>query len=225
MGVRAEVLELAILGELEEPIHGYELRRRLSEAIGPLRRLSFGSLYPALHRLEAAGYVASHEAPAARGARRLITYTITSAGRDHRASELERVEVDDDSFAVAMGLMAKATPAIQLRLLKARRARVLDRRETRTARTTHHDRAADPWLSARAELESENDDLEITWLDRAIAMVQPPTTAGAASSAAHPGPTELRDATLPTEDARGRAPRSTRSTKRVHSRKTEKDNS
>jgi DNA-binding PadR family transcriptional regulator len=47
------VLELAILGLLkEQDLHGYELKKRLTEALGPWSSVSFGSLYPALSRLE-----------------------------------------------------------------------------------------------------------------------------------------------------------------------------
>ena len=50
------MLELAILGVLkEQPLHGYELKKRLAEALGPLSSVSFGSLYPALKRLQTAG--------------------------------------------------------------------------------------------------------------------------------------------------------------------------
>ncbi len=50
------MLELAILGVLkEQPLHGYELKKRLADALGPLSSVSFGSLYPALKRLQAAG--------------------------------------------------------------------------------------------------------------------------------------------------------------------------
>ena len=57
------MLELAILGLLKESdLHGYELKKRLSEALGPLSSVSFGSLYPALARLEAAGAVKAVEA-------------------------------------------------------------------------------------------------------------------------------------------------------------------
>ncbi len=56
------MLELAILGLLKEhPMHGYDLRKRMREDFGLLSSLSFGSLYPALARLEAAGAV--HEVP------------------------------------------------------------------------------------------------------------------------------------------------------------------
>ena len=50
------MLELAVLGLLkEQELHGYELKKRLTEALGPFSSVSFGSLYPALNRLEAAG--------------------------------------------------------------------------------------------------------------------------------------------------------------------------
>lgn len=50
------VLEIAILGLLkEQPMHGYDLRKRLRTDFGLLSSLSFGSLYPALNRLEADG--------------------------------------------------------------------------------------------------------------------------------------------------------------------------
>ncbi|MDQ6853737.1 MAG: PadR family transcriptional regulator [Actinomycetota bacterium] len=52
------MLELAILGLLkEEPLHGYELKKRLGEALGFLWGVSYGSLYPALRRLERAGAI------------------------------------------------------------------------------------------------------------------------------------------------------------------------
>lgn len=52
------MLDLAILGLLEEhELHGYEIRRLLRRHLGLLANVSFGSLYPALARLEAAGSV------------------------------------------------------------------------------------------------------------------------------------------------------------------------
>lgn len=50
------MLELAILGLVsEQPLHGYELKKRLSELLGALWGVSYGSLYPALRRLEKQG--------------------------------------------------------------------------------------------------------------------------------------------------------------------------
>jgi DNA-binding PadR family transcriptional regulator len=63
------MLELAVLGLLEEqPLHGYELKKRLGETLGFLWGVSYGSLYPALRRLEADGaieIVAPRPAPVA----------------------------------------------------------------------------------------------------------------------------------------------------------------
>ncbi len=60
------MLELAILGLLkEQPMHGYDLRKRLRSGFGLLATLSFGSLYPALARLEQAGAVREYSASVA----------------------------------------------------------------------------------------------------------------------------------------------------------------
>jgi DNA-binding PadR family transcriptional regulator len=74
------VLELAILGLLKEhPMHGYDLRKRLRGDFGLLSSLSFGSLYPALARLEAAGAV--REVPSERSSPDAqSTNTFASAG-------------------------------------------------------------------------------------------------------------------------------------------------
>ncbi|MGH9088996.1 MAG: PadR family transcriptional regulator [Acidimicrobiales bacterium] len=53
------MLDMAILGLLEErdELHGYEIRKQLRDGLGLLANVSFGSLYPALARLEAASAV------------------------------------------------------------------------------------------------------------------------------------------------------------------------
>lgn len=56
------MLELAILGLLkEQSLHGYELKKRLGDTLGPFSGASFGSLYPALRRLELAGAITSDD--------------------------------------------------------------------------------------------------------------------------------------------------------------------
>jgi DNA-binding PadR family transcriptional regulator len=58
------MLDMAILGLLEErDLHGYEIRRQLRDNLGILANVSFGSIYPALTRLEKAGAVMATEAP------------------------------------------------------------------------------------------------------------------------------------------------------------------
>ena len=56
------MLEFAVLGLLHEaPMHGYELRKRLTALLGTFRAFSFGSLYPALRRLQRAGLIVEAE--------------------------------------------------------------------------------------------------------------------------------------------------------------------
>jgi DNA-binding PadR family transcriptional regulator len=63
------MLDMAILGLLEErDLHGYEIRRQLRDHLGILANVSFGSIYPALTRLEKAGAVVATEASAPRSA-------------------------------------------------------------------------------------------------------------------------------------------------------------
>jgi DNA-binding PadR family transcriptional regulator len=60
------VLDLAILGLLQEhELHGYEIRKRLRDELGLFSNISFGSLYPALAKLEAAGAVIGTESAGA----------------------------------------------------------------------------------------------------------------------------------------------------------------
>ena len=57
--ILAGTVVLAILGILHEsPMHGYELRKQLATKLGTLRAaISYGSLYPSLRRLQAAGWI------------------------------------------------------------------------------------------------------------------------------------------------------------------------
>lgn len=172
MGVRATMLELAILGELDQPLHGYELRQRLSVALGPVRRLSFGSLYPALHRLSAAGLINEIETAktasiAERTPRRQVIYELTDEGREHLAANLQDAAIDDDSLGLTMRLMSKASPATRLALLKRRRITVLERREAN--RHAAAQVSTDSWVRSRATLDAQQADNELDWLDSQIA--------------------------------------------------------
>ena len=83
------MLEFAILGLLHQsPMHGYELRKQLAQVLGGLRSISYGSLYPALKRMHAAGLISTDEpdphallpadAPPLTGRRGKVFYTITA---------------------------------------------------------------------------------------------------------------------------------------------------
>ncbi len=65
------MLDMAILGLLEErDLHGYEIRRQLRDHLGILANVSFGSIYPALTRLEKGGAVVVTEGSPSREAGR-----------------------------------------------------------------------------------------------------------------------------------------------------------
>ena len=67
MARRSDVLGLAVLGLLHDsPLHGYELRKRLSATLGMFRALSYGSLYPALRALVDRGWIVEQDASAVR---------------------------------------------------------------------------------------------------------------------------------------------------------------
>ncbi len=59
----SQLLDLAILSLLKRgELHGYQIRKSLAEMAGPLFQFSYGSLYPALARLEERGAVVSSTA-------------------------------------------------------------------------------------------------------------------------------------------------------------------
>src|SRR5579875_2119694 len=89
-GKRSGVLELAVLGILHgSPMHGYELRKRLSTVLGAFHAFSYGSLYPALKDLLARGLIAEETEEEAdlslrprSGRRSKIVYRLTAEGKD-----------------------------------------------------------------------------------------------------------------------------------------------
>ena len=81
------MLELAILGLLiESPMHGYELRKRLTGLLGAFRAFSYGSLYPTLKRMQTSGLIDETVGPLGPKVRRArCVYQLTDAGRERFA--------------------------------------------------------------------------------------------------------------------------------------------
>lgn len=94
------MLELSILGFLaEEPLHAYELRRRISSLSGHARPISDGALTPALRRMERAGLVVATREPGAGGPSRKV-FRLTDAGREELIRRLvhpEDLDITNDS--------------------------------------------------------------------------------------------------------------------------------
>ena len=185
------MIELAILGVLKESeLHGYELKKRLREVLGPLSSVSFGSLYPALARLEAAGAVKAVEAAdvatvttmpmtgsftgeaaafraarrkSVRGPRGKKVYGITEVG-DARLCELIADPTDDDRvFNVKLAFCRFCEPAIRLSLLQRRRDALAAQLAERKPK-----KVADRYLKALMEHDTESIERDIAWLDRLI---------------------------------------------------------
>src|SRR5262245_49793743 len=62
------------------PLHGYGIARRIEQTSGDLLSINYGTLYPALLKLEQMGYVAS-EWGTSENNRRARFYRLTRAGR------------------------------------------------------------------------------------------------------------------------------------------------
>jgi PadR family transcriptional regulator len=70
------------------PLHGYGITARI-EAVSDQLRVEEGSLYPALHRLEEAGFVRARWQTTENN-RRARVYELTAAGTKHLKSEEAR---------------------------------------------------------------------------------------------------------------------------------------
>ena len=74
-------LKYALLGLLaESPKYGYELKRRFEGALGNVWSVSYGQLYPTLHRLSEMGWLTKKTEPGKKAAEKNI-YSITEKGR------------------------------------------------------------------------------------------------------------------------------------------------
>ena len=188
------MLELAILGLLEDQeLHGYEIRKRLRDELGQVSNVSFGSLYPALSRLERAGAVqATEDGPSStpppvpmtgslsgeraasrskrivngRGRRSRKVYALTDQGRASFTTLLTAPGGTDDSrtFGLRWSFARHLAPTARLALLERRRAQLVQ----------HLDEAAPaPELDtyAKSVVQHAADGLvrDIAWLDELIA--------------------------------------------------------
>ena len=188
------MLELAVLGLLsEQPLHGYELKKRLSETLGPLWGISFGSLYPALRRLERSGAIEAADdtesAPignvstgslagdlaAARVRRRPRTglrtrksYRVTDAGEQLFVELLGDETADDErTFALKLSFCRHLSTADRLAFLERRRAQ-LTQRLAKTRRNPA--RNTDRYTRSLLEHRTQSTQHDLTWIEELIAQ-------------------------------------------------------
>lgn len=97
MGDRKEIwqgtLALMVLKTLESmgPLHGYGVARRIEQTSGGLLSINYGTLYPALIKLEQEGYVSS-EWGVSDNNRKAKYYKLTRAGRRQLVREAREWE-------------------------------------------------------------------------------------------------------------------------------------
>jgi PadR family transcriptional regulator PadR len=85
-------LDLLILQTLQwGPRHGYGISQAIRTGSADVLRADTGSLYPALHRLERAKWIAA-EWKTSENQQRVKIYRLTAAGKKHLLSERSRWE-------------------------------------------------------------------------------------------------------------------------------------
>ena len=96
-------LDLLVLRTLQSgPTHGWDISQRIQQVSKDVLRIGQGSLYPALYRLEAQGWISS-EWDTSENNRRAKYYKLTAAGRRQLAAETEAWE----RFSEAVSLILK----------------------------------------------------------------------------------------------------------------------
>lgn len=167
------MLELAVLGLLKErPMHGYQLSRELSDSLGGLWRVSYGSLYPTLRRLERDRAIES-QAGDQRGARRKKVYRITPSGEDLFLELLQESPVDTQSedarFRLRLAFFRYLPPETRIRLMERRR-QTLQRRLSTIAESLRTGRGTpDDYGQALIEHSRVVTESDISWLEDLIA--------------------------------------------------------
>jgi PadR family transcriptional regulator, regulatory protein PadR len=96
-------LDVLILRTLvASPAHGHAIAKHIQRTSEELLQVETGSLYPALHRLEAQGWIAASWQLSDKG-KRAKYYHLTPQGRKQLLSEQSKWE----AFSRAMGLILK----------------------------------------------------------------------------------------------------------------------
>ncbi|MFF5209759.1 PadR family transcriptional regulator [Streptosporangium sp. NPDC000396] len=121
------MLELAILGYLHErPLHGYELRKRVAALTGHVRPIADGTLYPAIKRMETAGWLTRETQAGAAAAPRHMLHLSSAGEREllRRLREPGELDISDENrwFVLLAFLRALGDPEAQAAVLRRRLA-------------------------------------------------------------------------------------------------------
>ncbi|MGH3547568.1 MAG: PadR family transcriptional regulator [Pseudonocardiaceae bacterium] len=179
------MLELAVLGVLHDsPMHGYELRKRLTGLLGAFRACSFGSLYPTLRRLQRSGFIVEDGEPmtdgrAGRGAgwscRSRRVYRLTADGKERFTTLLADAGPqtwEDHGFGVHLAFFSRTPAEVRMRILEGRRRRVEERREGLRATLARTGDQIDRYTMELHRMGLETSEREVRWLNELIAHEQ-----------------------------------------------------
>jgi DNA-binding PadR family transcriptional regulator len=188
---RAALLEFAVLGLLHDgPLHGYELRKRLTTALGIFRALSYGSLYPALKRLVDVGWIHETQEPTSAGKRPRITYELTADGKEHFQDLVAASGPDawdDDDFDVRFAFFSRTEAQVRLRILEGRRSRVEERLANIREASVRNRERMDGYTLALQQHGEDAAEREVRWLEELIVAERRATL--------DPGPTAYDETT------------------------------
>ena len=109
LDVKQGTLALMILKTLEVlgPLHGYGINRRIEETSRNRLTLNYGTLYPALLKLEQEGFIAA-EWRQSENNRRAKFYALTAAGRKRLARETREWHETADLIAAFLSAPREA---------------------------------------------------------------------------------------------------------------------
>ena len=165
------MLELAILGLLKErSMHGYQLSKHLTDTLGGFWRVSYGSLYPTLRRLEREGAV-ERVFDAQEVGRRKNVYRITEKGEQlflELLQEPGHETGEENRFRVRLAFFKYLAPDTRIRLLEKRRAYLEERLSTiKSSLKTTRERFDTYTLSLMLHGQDSTEQ-DIAWLDGLI---------------------------------------------------------
>ncbi|MET8545545.1 PadR family transcriptional regulator [Kitasatospora sp. NPDC004799] len=183
------MLTLAILGFLyDQPLHGYELKSRITGLTGHVRPVSDGALYPAIARLEKAGLLHRRTEPGS-GAAPRQTLELTAQGRAEllrRLADPEQAEITDQIrfFTVTAFLHHLTDPSGQAAVLR-RRLDFLDAPSSffhdGTGQPVTAEREPNPFRRGMLLVARASTTAERAWLTETVAELEGPV------DAEHPG--------------------------------------
>jgi DNA-binding PadR family transcriptional regulator len=170
------LLELAILGLLmEKPMHGYELKKRLSFMLGHFWTVSYGSLYPALKRLEKASAIERAYSVKEKTRNRNV-FRVTKAGEKEfmrllADSSGTTTFADAEKFDIRLAFFQYLEPETRLSLLEKRRA-LLEEQVAKFKAYRSTNRNQDHYQVGLLRHKVEQTKSDIRWLERLIAHEQ-----------------------------------------------------